>query len=590
MLRVQISHDKGLIMTSSDDALLQALKSGDEKGVFAALKDGATAHRHVCGELGHVYRDDVPLIVLAAWTGIPNIVKALLDAGAHLDSECVDWKTPPTSDDDMPFYGPSALGVACKKGHEAVVELLLGLGARVSKEDVYYTLEGGNPAILELLIETDEDFMRGDNDYSRSPLGRALADGRLDLVEILDAAGAKLRGIGEVERLRRELKGKAKAWVSSRSNRALVGKGTTWWVALVSPSELDSFYAELLGNWRDETLEWGAKINEEEDKEWNFGVPYNTKRRRITRLLGTQEVTRVDSWKKAKAPGRKVLGHRVFLQVDGVLTLLWEEPDRFALLCASGDEDRLNLVDRRLQSMTLSVALRKAEDDDSEYAVRKRLRLVQIDKDAFHRLRTAFDVFDGARSHHEELEIQVQETPQAIPTRVIADCHRALDAASEKLSAVLDEKGLRQTPFDDLLLPKRMKGGKRRYRNLIKWLTAGGHQSDPLVPCPMTDRHESLLRELLSPELVDEWGFGLKLRAASHTERRMPRIKDRACLYSNDSHIPYFSGSFVVDFSKEEVRLNAIDQKTPAEKHWQLQPSSGWWQRALMCDWPIVNP
>jgi hypothetical protein len=43
MLRVHISHDKGLIMTSSDDALLQALKSGDEKGVFAALKDGATA-------------------------------------------------------------------------------------------------------------------------------------------------------------------------------------------------------------------------------------------------------------------------------------------------------------------------------------------------------------------------------------------------------------------------------------------------------------------------------------------------------------------------------------------------------------------
>ena len=117
-------------MTSSDDALLQALKSGDEKGVFAALKDGATAHRKVRGELSHVYHDDVPLIVLAAWTGIPNIVKALLDAGAHLDSECVDWKTPPTSDDDMPFYGPSALGVACKKGHEAVVELLLGLGAR----------------------------------------------------------------------------------------------------------------------------------------------------------------------------------------------------------------------------------------------------------------------------------------------------------------------------------------------------------------------------------------------------------------------------------------------------------------------------
>jgi hypothetical protein len=43
MLMKNISHDKGLTVTYSDDALLQALKSGDEKGIFAAFKDGATA-------------------------------------------------------------------------------------------------------------------------------------------------------------------------------------------------------------------------------------------------------------------------------------------------------------------------------------------------------------------------------------------------------------------------------------------------------------------------------------------------------------------------------------------------------------------
>ena len=109
---------------SSDSALLKALKSGDEKGVVAALKDGATAHRKVRGDLSHVYHDDVPLMALAAWTGIPNIVKALLDAGAHLDSECVDWQTPPGSDDDLPFYGPSALGVACGNSFKTIQKVI----------------------------------------------------------------------------------------------------------------------------------------------------------------------------------------------------------------------------------------------------------------------------------------------------------------------------------------------------------------------------------------------------------------------------------------------------------------------------------
>ena len=53
------------------------------------------------------------MIALAAWTGNPNIMKALIDKDK---SESVDWKTPPTSDEDMPFYCPAALGMAGANG------------------------------------------------------------------------------------------------------------------------------------------------------------------------------------------------------------------------------------------------------------------------------------------------------------------------------------------------------------------------------------------------------------------------------------------------------------------------------------------
>jgi hypothetical protein len=565
---------------------LKALSLRDEKGALAALQAGAKAQRTVRGDLSMVYHNEVPVIVLAAWTGNPNIVKAILDAGAYLDSPCVNWKTPPGSDEAMAFDGPSALGVACAEGHETVVVCLLELGASLSSEDVFYGLKSGSASILKHLIKAGASLKRCGL-TARSPLGQALYDGRMDLVDMLDAAGAKLHGMAEVADLSKDLKGAAAAWLRSRSSRALIGQGSSWWLASVSALELDACYAELVANWMEDEQEWGAAIDETEDEELNFGAPYSTRIFRVTRLLGSREVHRVDRWKIEKAAARQVLGHRVRFHAEGLPSLLWQKPDSYALLCANGDEESLNHVDERLQSMKLSFELRKVGDADSEYGARQLLREVALDKESFHRLLTVFDSFEAARRKYEE--VQSRGRPEDRPTQVIVDCHGTMARAGEALCLLLEEFKLRQACFADILLPRRMKGGKRKYRRLIAWLTEGGNQSQTLVPPLVTDRYKALLRELLNRTLVEEWGFGVHLKPGPHTEQRMPRSHDRAWVHSTHIHIPYFDGRFVIDFSKDEVHLHAIDQKTPAEEHWQFEPSSAWWQRALKCDWPVLK-
>ena len=77
----------------------------------------------------------------------------------------------------------------------------------------------------------------------------------------------------------------------------------------------------------------------------------------------------------------------------------------------NGDADTLDLVDRRLHSMQVSFELRKAQDADSEHAVRTLLRQVPLDKASFHRLRTAFDAFESARCNQRETQVHKKWKP-----------------------------------------------------------------------------------------------------------------------------------------------------------------------------------
>ena len=52
---------------------------------------------------------------------------------------------------------------------------------------------------------------------------------------------------------------------------------------------------------------------------------------------------------------------------------------------------------------------------------------------------------------------------------------------------------------------------------------------------------------------------------------------------------PYFTGHIHVDFQAKTVRCQAVDQKTPAYKVWELCPDEAWWKAALGCDWPMTS-
>jgi hypothetical protein len=214
---------------------------------------------------------------------------------------------------------------------------------------------------------------------------------------------------------------------------------------------------------------------------------------------------------------------------------------------------------------------------------------IPLAQDAFHQLRLAYEIFEAAKRTYEEALEQRYWRPaeESPPPQGMEKLHEAVKDAWSTLCGLLEQQNLRETAYANMVLPKRMKGGRRTYRRLIKWLANGYHQQQSLVPILAKHNYRQLLQELLHDELNSEWRFGQNLRPGPHTDRGLPQPDDTATIVSSHIPIPYYTGFFVVDFSKEEVRLMAVDQKTPAEQHWQLQPPAGWWPRAYCCDWPV---
>ena len=218
-------------------------------------------------------------------------------------------------------------------------------------------------------------------------------------------------------------------------------------------------------------------------------------------------------------------------------------------------------------------------------------RQVILSKDECHELLVTYEVFLTSKVTYKTAREQRyyrwgsdHRSPEEMEK-----LHEAIKGASNVLSGLLARLNISETSYGDIRLPPRKKGGKRKYRGLIKWLSTGGHQGEPLIPGLAKYDYRQLLRELLSEALVKKWAFGRSLGAGAHTERGLPESTHRATIVSSHIPIPYFTGFFVVDFAKKEVRLMAIDQKTPAEEHWQLEPSADWWSRAFCCDWPIFG-
>ena len=97
-------------------ALIAACHSGDTDTVRSGLADGFSAN--AADQSGR------PLLFVAAWKNCPNVIDALLYAGADVDKTTTK--------------GQTALLVAARHGHTAVVERLLRAGAQPSF--VHYSL------------------------------------------------------------------------------------------------------------------------------------------------------------------------------------------------------------------------------------------------------------------------------------------------------------------------------------------------------------------------------------------------------------------------------------------------------------------
>jgi hypothetical protein len=95
----------------------------------------------------------------------------------------------------------------------------------------------------------------------------------------------------------------------------------------------------------------------------------------------------------------------------------------------------------------------------------------------------------------------------------------------------------------------------------------------------------TLLVELFDEDMREHWGWRAPRSIDGLVERP---VRPDACIELDVGGlpIPYFCGWVKIDFAARKVTCDAIDQKTPADMRWELEPEEQWWTRALACNWP----
>jgi len=125
-------------------------------------------------------------LLWAAKKGHEAMVRLLLEKGAELESK-------------DKIYGQTPLSWAAKNGHEVVVKLLLDKGAEMESKDTEYDLTPlswaaryGNEAAVKLLLEKGAEMESKDKLYGQTPLSLAAKNGHEAVVKLLLEKGAEL--------------------------------------------------------------------------------------------------------------------------------------------------------------------------------------------------------------------------------------------------------------------------------------------------------------------------------------------------------------------------------------------------------------
>lgn len=165
------------------DDLAIAVKARDTEQVLALLKGGADPNQH--SSYG------APINVAAA-LGPPEIVVALLDAGADLQMRG--------------FGGASPLHTAALSGQSAITRILLAGGAQVDALDnlgrtpllTYASGAAHNLDVLQILLKAGANPNAAERTTEMSALDHMAIHGRVDEAELLVLAGGNVNDSGSL--------------------------------------------------------------------------------------------------------------------------------------------------------------------------------------------------------------------------------------------------------------------------------------------------------------------------------------------------------------------------------------------------------
>jgi hypothetical protein len=167
---------------------LNAQAEFDRLSIAAQVGDRLLFQQLLEAEMHKQRRADEPtLLISAVMAGRPEIVQALIDAGADVNAQ-------------MEMLCPfSALEFAIEDGHTEIVKLLLQAGASFQVEAGFCLLvdaaERSNADIVQLLIDAGLG-VNAQNDQAETPLTVACRSTQVEIVQTLIAAGADVHQRG----------------------------------------------------------------------------------------------------------------------------------------------------------------------------------------------------------------------------------------------------------------------------------------------------------------------------------------------------------------------------------------------------------
>ena len=108
-----------------------------------------------------------------------------------------------------------------------------------------------------------------------------------------------------------------------------------------------------------------------------------------------------------------------------------------------------------------------------EKKVRYQLPLRNISSEELLALNPSFEAFQKSKKQYwHEMD---WASDVSIPMEAIKESHHKMMLAWDELERVLVRLGIREMVFWNMILPKRIKGGKKQVDGLLKWLEKEGH-------------------------------------------------------------------------------------------------------------------